>query len=333
MTLIAAFKCAEGALICADSQETIGDQRVARVKIEPFSLDGFELAMGGSGDGDILDAFVQALKDEWKSGTVRDVDALGRFIQRELARYIRQEVSLFAEERRAMKFLIVASCLEPAGLRMWETKAARLIPVSNYALAGSDYTVYERAVARHYRDSLTIASAIPLAMYVMALAEDTSNYVRSPFTLIAATDQFPMYVEEESAVKQYAEKTEIFTRQLENMLLTCADSTVPGEDFAAAFREFSETILRLRSDYLETAGELQISDFFSGRMLRVPFRRLPKGAFLAFGREAATVVEGEEEVERAVGKIRGFVSENKGTIERMREAITRSASQKSEGQQ
>src|SRR5947209_3089342 len=68
VTLIAAFRCYEGAVLCADGQEPVdvpgyGQYRVRVNKLEAQQTGDYELVVGGSGDGDLVDAFTPTLTE------------------------------------------------------------------------------------------------------------------------------------------------------------------------------------------------------------------------------------------------------------------------------
>src|SRR5688572_5459663 len=65
VTLIAAFRCDAGGhpaiVLCADTQETVGDTRVAVNKLLPQDVGEYILAIAGSGNGDLIDGFADSL--------------------------------------------------------------------------------------------------------------------------------------------------------------------------------------------------------------------------------------------------------------------------------
>src|SRR6266404_1434242 len=75
VTLIAAFKCLEGVVICADSQETLSvitpdgpaDYRCQVTKIRPEIAGQYYVVGGGAGDGDLIEAFTDRLLAEVQS--------------------------------------------------------------------------------------------------------------------------------------------------------------------------------------------------------------------------------------------------------------------------
>ena len=48
VTLIAAIRYVDGVVLCADSQETVGDYRVSVDKIKPRDCNHYELVVGGA---------------------------------------------------------------------------------------------------------------------------------------------------------------------------------------------------------------------------------------------------------------------------------------------
>jgi len=69
VTLIAGIRCAEGVVLCADSQETLdiperGQYRVQVEKIRPQDVGEYQIVVGGSGDGPLVDGFTDAFVED-----------------------------------------------------------------------------------------------------------------------------------------------------------------------------------------------------------------------------------------------------------------------------
>src|SRR6185369_5277601 len=75
VTIIAAFQCRDGLLMCADSEQGIGDQIKSQTrKIRLFKASRYSVGIGGSGDGSLIDYIQYELRQrialerpEWKS--------------------------------------------------------------------------------------------------------------------------------------------------------------------------------------------------------------------------------------------------------------------------
>jgi hypothetical protein len=62
MTLIAAVRYADGVVMCADAQETVGDYRRAVQKISPFETGDYQVMVAGSGHAQLIESFIVCLE-------------------------------------------------------------------------------------------------------------------------------------------------------------------------------------------------------------------------------------------------------------------------------
>jgi 20S proteasome alpha/beta subunit len=324
VTLIAAFRCTDGAIICADSQETIGTHhRVSVQKIAPFEVgDKIQIVIAGSAENaELADAFIETLREELQDKNITTLKEFKREAQRCLAQFVRDEASLWPRNERWMRFIVAARIAEQPprsgesvnvhGLgvaQVWETKSTRLVAVEKYALVGCEEHLYRRAVDRLFRAPLPISRAIPLAMHLFSLAEDTSNYVRGPISVAVVTNTSPILIENPDAIQEFEAMTEVYTGALEDMLLSCADTALSKEEFADKFATFTENVFRLRQAYFKAVSDREAYGFFSGRWPGVPYRRLSKWTIrtmMADGHIETT--EDREQVERHRKQVRELI--------------------------
>src|SRR5271166_2859033 len=82
VTLIAAFKCSDGYVLCADTQATVGLYRVTRQKLATTTCGNFQIAIAGSGNnGNLIDTFVERLQDNLRDNNrVWELGELKKFI-------------------------------------------------------------------------------------------------------------------------------------------------------------------------------------------------------------------------------------------------------------
>src|SRR6187397_917372 len=91
VTLIAAFQCDTGVVLCADSQETVdiperGSYRVNVNKLEQRDAGKYEVIVGGAGDGALVDGFVDQFVEmvsRWRSEYRKSqaLSAIRRFVR------------------------------------------------------------------------------------------------------------------------------------------------------------------------------------------------------------------------------------------------------------
>ncbi len=282
MTLIAAFKCSDGYVVCADSQETVGYRRVSRQKITPKKLGNFELAIGGSGDnGPLIDAVVHQIESKIESSAdINKLPELRTLIHNELLNARKNDAQLYPRKYRDVRFVVCASSLSPPAVEVWHTAASQLIPVEEYCLVGWDEELYEHAARRLYSAGMPITQALLLGMYLLELAENTSNYVRGPTTVVVARDN-GLWLEKADRVAALTERIKLFTAAVDRLVLACPDISMSDQEFAGKIKEFQETILQLRGDYLRSVAERIVSQGLES--YQSPYPEIPPGMVLTAG--------------------------------------------------
>jgi len=104
LTLIAAFRCEVGGLpgviVCADSQETVGDYKVTVDKIKPRDAGRYDLIIGGSGNvAPLIDGLADAIErniKKWDAGL--DEESGRQQLERVLLAYHARHVQLYQAE-------------------------------------------------------------------------------------------------------------------------------------------------------------------------------------------------------------------------------------------
>lgn len=258
MTLIAAFKCSDGYVVSADSQETVDHYRVSRQKINPTKRGNFQLAVGGSGNGDLIDAFVHRLEVNVENSSIKTLPELEKFIHVELLDFAKNEAVLRPEKEREMKFIIGAASIDPPSVIVWRTAETQLIPVDSYDLAGWDEPLYHHIAKRLYRPGIPVIQGIFLGLHLLELAGRTSNYVGGDTTVVVACEN-GLWLENQDKVRELTKRVQRFVSQLDNLILACPDTSISSDTFSETLRKFEETVLRLRQDYLQAAAEWLVS--------------------------------------------------------------------------
>ena len=253
MTLIAGFKCSDGYVLCSDSQETKGNFRTNRQKMTPKLCGNVWLAIAGAGsNGEVIDAFAERLHENTLTANVTSLPALKRFIQRELLDFRKNEASEYSKTDRAMGLIIGASLIEPASCVVWKASASRLIEVEGFALEGHGDERYDDVPTRLYRKDLTTAEGIFLGLHLMSLAEQTSNYVKAPVTVVIVRPG-GMHQENSETLAKLHQRVKLFEAQFDGLFLACPDTGLQPNAFGERLREFVRTVVHLRQEYIETS--------------------------------------------------------------------------------
>jgi hypothetical protein len=265
LTLVAAFRCYEGVIICADSQETLSipvsdiyaEYRCQVDKIDIQHLNNYDLAAGGAGHGPLIDGFHDQLSDAvrtWDAGL--DATTLKEKIRQLLFTYHRNEVALCASADKDICFIV---CLKhrAAGRdpMLWYTSGPTIRAVESHVLIGWEEPIYRHFVDRLYRGSNDGANrALIVGLYVMLLGKSTSNVIGGRTKVIKVT---PNVIREESAdsIAEVERRMETFARILEDVTLWCPDASVSNHEFPAYLDNIEKQLMSLREQYFgPTAG-------------------------------------------------------------------------------
>ncbi len=254
MTLIAGFKCTDGYVICADSQETVTrdgyDQRVTRQKLVPIAVGKVPMAIAGSGDGDLIDAFVGRFSQKYQKSEISELDSAIQIFKDELMAFAKEKKVKIPKIDDKFRFLLGGYSEKDKKCRLWKTITGDPIEVTEYALVGVEDERYEYAARNFFRAGMPISQGVFLGLYLMWLAEQTSNYVKAPISVAVLKDN-GLYFEDQNKINSIDQKVRLFTAQFEAQFLACSDTGLQGEEFGNRLKEFGRTVVQFRRDYIE----------------------------------------------------------------------------------
>jgi hypothetical protein len=253
VTLIVGLKCTDGYAVCSDSQETAGTRnqyRVDRKKLVPKRCGNFDIALAGSGNnGDLIDSCTQRLHDNIATANIQTLPELKKFIERELLDFRKNEASDYSRHDRDMAFIIAARSVDPLACTAWISSASRLTEITEYAITGHEDYRYEYLLANLYRNDLTLTQGVFLGLHVMGIAEQTSNCIKAPVTVVTVKAG-RLHEETQATIDQLVLRVKLFAAQTESMMLACADTGLGVQEFSAKFKEFVSTVALFRKEYL-----------------------------------------------------------------------------------
>jgi 20S proteasome alpha/beta subunit len=282
MTLIAALPCPNAVVLCADSQETSGDYRLTRQKITPEGmgrLGQFSVIIAGSGHSQIIDAFVLGLQERMKGEGTSKIEDFARIV-REVLRHVRQEeLPYLPDDDRYLEFIVAAVSTERT-YGVWITKGSRLKAIINEAImVGCENSFYTATVRQFYRHGMTVSEAVLAGVNVLTVAESTSNYVRGPFT-VAIVDCDGICVEASGIIASIQERLRVFTRIVNGVFLSCADTGLCLNEFTGLLSQFSENALRLHKQHLVGLLMALVTNDRALDFVNHTYARIPPGVSL-----------------------------------------------------
>jgi hypothetical protein len=253
MTLIAGFKCVDGYVLCADSQETVKEKgneyRVMRKKIAPIKHVDFELSIAAAGEGPTINPFISKIRKASRKITAGDLDEVSDWLRQELKVYFREQ-RIRPRTANSRIRLTIGAWHKSGRSALWDAEGGEVSEVEEYSLIGwADYK-YEYLVQQLYQPSLSIAQGIFLGLYVMSLAERTSNYVKGPISVVVIKDN-GIHPQKPELIRELDNRVQLFAAHFDKLLLACPDTGLAHGEFAARVKEFVESVAHLRKEYVE----------------------------------------------------------------------------------
>jgi hypothetical protein len=288
VTLIAAFRCDVGVIICADSQETVGqDWRVPVDKIKPHEAGGYQVVIGGSGDdGPLIDAFTKQFVKEvgtWKWGLSEE--DLGEGIRFSLSNYLENKADVPQGVNIGIDFIVCIRRKTDGKVFLWKlfgpdvSRGPLIVSEETFTLAGIDFP-YVHEVRRLYRGNAPALRCVLLGVHLFKMAAETSNYIGGPTQVIFMRDTsaWPteylqaseevmdmVWVEAPERVRGLEAQMDTLNRMMAELLLICPDTTITSAELKDRLARFQEEVMKLRAKCAQEATEISIEHSVSGR--------------------------------------------------------------------
>lgn len=311
VTLIAAIRCFEGAVLCADTMETVGDFRSPVHKIQPLDCGSYWLAVAGAGHGELVDGFVELLRLSVEGWKAKQSDNVIWGYLRDAARdYHEHEVALYPEDSDRDKRTQFLVCIKPKdvmGLSLWQIHGPIVTPVGDYALLGYGSALYKYELKKLYEANNAIRKgkttnrfnqvrALLLGIHLFTLAKDTNTYIGGDTEAIYVFEDDEMRMVASEDVRILEERVSKFDAAIAEIVLKCPDTTTPDVELATYLDNFTKTIMKMRQYFAQHAAEraapLIFRDFDSGLN---PYLHMPNNFALSMNVDTGVVTIGPKD--------------------------------------
>jgi hypothetical protein len=295
MTLIAAFRCHDSVIICADSQETVESGYHKPVeKLRPWDAGEYQVVVAGAGShGALVDGFTRIFVDEvrrWEA----DLDASQTMnkINDILLNYHINQLAAFQAppEEKRIDFVIAVRCKSDGKIFLWETGGPNVVDsIDTYKLVGWEDYLYDHEVNRLYRENATPLRSVMLGVHLFRLAKETSNYIGGPTQIIfmrdtsawpadylLSSEQVMSMVAVLGAerVSELEARMDKIGQMMADLLLTCPDTTIKTTEFTDRLVRFMEEVVKQRNEYVNEAFQTIHEHSVSGHGI-YPFQISP----------------------------------------------------------
>ena len=285
VTLIAAFRCYEGVVLCADSQETIdvpgyGQYRVSVNKLDPRRAGDYEFVVGGSGDGDLVEEFTTSLTESiihWPR--FNDDTSARRAIKRVLINFYREDVaaSHATDDDKRLSFLICLKHKDDGNVSLWRTSSVSVKRAGDFELVGWEEPIFWHEAARLYQPNWISNHAMLLGIHLFAIAKVTSNVVSGDTKVILARDN-GIRVIDSGDVKDLEEMLRTFNKMVDELRLILPNMSIPFDEFRVYVLDFKDKVIEMHQSLLGRSVEQSISQALANpNWTGDPYPKIPLG--------------------------------------------------------
>lgn len=256
MTLIAAFRCDKGAVICADSQESVGDYIVTVKKLKPRDNTGYyELIVGGSSNvGALVDGLCNTIERnvrDWPADL--DEEGARSFIEDILASYHEKQVVLYpvieVKGEGSKKRIWLVICIKKknsSDIYLWKTDGPVIERIDDYELVGFEEYMYHNEVQWLHNPNLWANAVVILGIRLFLMAKETSQFIGGDTQVVTVTeDGVKIYGSDD--VKVIEGRVIEWNKRLAELVLLGIDLSQNEYSILEFFRRFEEDTFALRA--------------------------------------------------------------------------------------
>lgn len=255
VTLIAAFRCkGDGAVLCADSQESWGAYKTSVTKLQPQRIgDLYQLAYAGSGLGDLVDGLGDLLETRLAKSRASGPLSLQRELQKILVDFYKSPAvrNYPADPTDPNSYVSGVVCIRVMPLSkvfLFKFSKTIVLPVKDFVLRGMEEPIYQHIAQRLYRRDLLPLQARLLGLHLLTEAASTSNQIGPPMRVVAMLE-VGVFADDRDA-PAYVRAVANIQAAMDDLLLACADThAVSDAEARKRLRIFSSTIIRLLKEH------------------------------------------------------------------------------------
>ncbi len=279
MTLIAAWRLSDSIVIHADSQETVtGDDgieyRRTVLKVDPEQMGNYKVILAGSGDTPFIVSFIEKLRRRLSGESADSLAAFVRIFEEELQAHI--DANPGADRSQ---FIVGLCCPRSNEYNAWITQNSTLCPFDDHELTGHGESLYKETMNRFWTPGMTIQQGILAGIYLLTLAEATSNYVRSPFN-IAIIRGNGIWTEPQKYIQLMRDRLAEYEEWVSKVFLACADTSINSSQLKELLDNFSRAAENLHKQHIDrTMEKLTWEEIIS---TNDPYPRRPPGITTIF---------------------------------------------------
>jgi hypothetical protein len=303
MTYIAAFRCREGFVCCADTQETSGDTKQYVEKIACYGNDieplPYPFVIAGAGPGDLVDALAQEISERLLDERPGTDQNLRKSVKDAVSQVYCEDVPIMGlpRQNQSAHILIAVniSCSDSIFRLVWIRGKRVSLVTDGKAIVGYSTTANKVLLDRFHRPDLPMSQAVVLAAMMVAQSKYLDAYVGGR-TSIATVTQFKASVEDEEFVALLESRANSFQPVVDDIFLHMTDVGLSKIEFERKLGVVVEILKLQRKMHIE-----QVAGYFKSLYSRGvlfgdwAYPKFPPGGTITFKEDGS--VDATDDVE------------------------------------
>jgi hypothetical protein len=232
MTYIAAFPCRQGYVCCADTLETVGDEKQYIEKLNVYGDGEYPLCIGGAGSGEIIDALSQEIGERVVEQMPQGAKALEKCIRSAVREVYETDVPVMAIKKlhRTAELLIASNAnLSDSEFCLFHVKGRRVFKVKQGIIGYS--TATNQALLKRFHDpKMAMSQAVILAVYLVSQSKLTDEGVGGG-TSIGIVSQFSATIEDTEYIRFIEKIIAGYLPVADDLFLNLSDMEISNDEF------------------------------------------------------------------------------------------------------
>lgn len=282
MTYIAAFRCHDGIVMCADTLETVGEHKNYVEKIE--IADGYPLAVAGAGVGVLIDALTDEIKQQFTASKPATVELARDIVRAALKKVFEEDVpTLFLPKSQRAPRLLLAFKPSKDDFCILSTQGRRVLSRTfERGIIGYSNNYNNELLKRLHRPSLPMSQAVALAVYLVSQSEKFDTDVGGETSIVVITPT-GAYLDEKEWIAVLERRANEIQPFIDELFLACTDIGLSKAEYEQKLDSFITAVKTVRDSHLQFAAERVMKKQF---MIDDPYPKFPKGGSITVNWDA-----------------------------------------------
>ena len=280
MTYIAAFPCQGGYVCCADTLETVGDEKQYVEKLAAYGDGDYPFCIGGAGTGEIIDALTQEISERVLQSRPQGCVKLKDTIRSAVKDVYDNDVPVMVlkrQQRTAQLLIAVNSCPSDSVFCLFRVDGRRIFTVARGIIGYS--TATNQALLKRFHDpEMPMSQAVVLAVYLVSQSKLTDEGVGGD-TRIGVVSQFSAKIEDAEYVRSIEKLIVGYLPIADDLFRSLSDVEIPNDEFECRLQILNKMLrLQRRSAVLNSLEYVQfLVDQGKLNQTNWPYSKIPLG--------------------------------------------------------